>query len=167
VLANCVKAAASAVFNWGLKRNLVTDNPCRGIEAYKTKAAVRFLSNDEIRAVWSLFDELGLYQSNILKLILLTAQRPGEVTSLRWEHVDQDAALWTMPGAPAPGWPGTKNGRDHEVPLTEPVLALLSDLEPKPVGHVFPSIHRGKCINRPSPQPVWQTAGIPGSGRMI
>ena len=99
-LANAVINAASAVFTWAVKRGYIDRNPCHGIERHKLKAASRFLSNDEIRLVWPLFEELGLYPGAVLKLILLTAQRPGEVCAMRWEHVDLDAGLWSMPGAP-------------------------------------------------------------------
>jgi len=161
VLANAALASASAVFSWAVKRNIINDNPCRGIERHKTTSSARFLSNEEIRAVWPLFDDLGLYPSSILKLILFTAQRPGEVRSMRWEHLNLDAGLWSMPGEPTTGWPGTKNKHDHEVPLLEPVLELLRDLDPKPAGHVFPSTRRGKCISRPPIRPIWEEASIP------
>ena len=48
-------------------------------------------------------------------MILLTGQRPGEVTHMRREHIED--GWWTLPGAPVPalGWPGTKNGETHRV----------------------------------------------------
>ena len=33
--------------------------------------------------------------------------------------------FWQMPGKPVGDWPGTKNGRDHRVALSEPALALI------------------------------------------
>jgi integrase len=162
-LANCVLASASATFNWALKRNMLEHNPCRGIEHHKVRSSKRFLTNDEIRAVWALFDALELYPAYALKLILITAQRPGEVCAMRWEHVDLDAGLWMMPGEPAHGWPGTKNGRDHEVPLTDPALALLMEIfetQGFQNGYVFPSVRRGRCIGIPSTVSIWQAAGI-------
>ena len=32
---------------------------------------------------------------------------------------------WQMPGKPQGAWPGTKNGRDHRVALSEPALDLI------------------------------------------
>ena len=32
---------------------------------------------------------------------------------------------WQMPGKPQGAWPGTKNGRDHRVWLSEPAQALI------------------------------------------
>ena len=139
-LANQVVYAVSAVFTWAVKRQEVPDNPCRGIEHHKTKSVDRFLSNEEIRAVWPL-----LGPSDALKLVLLTAQRPGEVCSMRWEHLDLDAGFWVMPGQPAPGWKGTKNKREHEVPLTN-LCWRSCTIWPKPSGHVFPSARPGRPL---------------------
>jgi integrase len=33
--------------------------------------------------------------------------------------------FWQMPGKPQGSWPGTKNGRDHRVALSEAALALI------------------------------------------
>ena len=163
-LANQVLAAASATFSWAVEHEIVEANPVRGIKRNTGNGgSTRFLSNDEIRAVWPLFDDLGLLPSTVLKVILLTAQRPGEVCHMRCEHIDWDAALWAMPGEPGEpgaGWPGTKNGRDHEVPLTAPVLDLLRELDPAAHGHVFPSSKKGKCIAIPRVGPIWRQAGI-------
>ena len=32
---------------------------------------------------------------------------------------------WQMPGKPQGDWPGTKNGRDHRVALSDPAQALI------------------------------------------
>jgi integrase len=60
-----------------------------------------------------------------LKLILLTGQRPGEVSHLREEHIED--GWWTMPGEPVPAlsWPGTKNGQTHRIWLPKPAQELL------------------------------------------
>jgi integrase len=162
VLANAVMNAASATYTWAVKREYLDANPCHGIERHETKPVIRFLSNEEIRTVWPLFDSLGLHKSTVLKLVLLTAQRLGEVRCMRWEHVDMAHGLWSMPGKASPIWPGTKNGRDHEVPLTKPVLDLLEELDPQPSGYVFPSTTR---YNRPIADvlavSIWQAAGMP------
>jgi integrase len=50
---------------------------------------------------------------------LLTAQRPGEVRSMRWSDVDLDVGWWSIPPAVA------KNGRPHRVPLTKEVVEIL------------------------------------------
>jgi integrase len=63
-----------------------------------------------------------------LKMILLTGQRPGEVSHMHRAHIVD--GWWMMPGNPdlATGWPGTKNGNSHRVWLSKPALALLREI---------------------------------------
>jgi integrase len=119
-LANQVAAAASSIFSWGIKQELVPLNPCRLVDRNASKSRERVLSDSEIPLFWS---EL----SPALKMILLTGQRPGEVAHMCREHIKD--GWWEMAGAPMPelDWPGTKNGQSHRVWLSKPVLALLAN----------------------------------------
>ena len=134
VLANQVLAAASAVFTWGIKEDLVTTNPCRGVERNQTKSRERILADSEIPAFWSAFGNAGV-QGAALRVLLLTGQRPGEVAAMRHEHIRD--GWWTLPGKPDPntGWPGTKNAQTHRVWLPQAVQAMI-ELR-KPTGLVF------------------------------
>lgn len=128
IVANQVLAAASAIFSWAIKEELVTNNPCRGIDRNPTKSRERVLSDTELPKFWEAFDEAGLVASSALKMILLTGQRPGEVAHMRREHIRD--GWWELPGAPLPalGWPGTKNGATHRVWLPQAALAIIEEL---------------------------------------
>jgi integrase len=119
VLANQVLAAASPIFSWAVRQEIIATNPCTGVERHETTSRERVLSDAEIVAFWP---EL----SPPLRMVLLTGQRPGEVAHLHQAHV-VDERWWVMPGAPDPktAWPGTKNKQAHRVWLSEPVLGLL------------------------------------------
>jgi len=127
VLANQVLAAASAVFSWAVRQELIAANPCFGVEKNDTTSRERVLSNAEIVAFWP-------YLSASLKMVLLTGQRPGEVGHLHRAHVIDDR-WWVMPGAPDPrtAWPGTKNAQSHRIWLSEPAHALLPNVLAAPV----------------------------------
>ncbi len=120
VLANQVLAAAGAMFEWAMREEVggVKLNPARGIERNATRARERVLSESEVALFWP---EL----TPALKLILLSGQRPGECAHMRAAHLVD--GWWEMPGQPVPelGWPGTKNGQDHRVWLSEPARALV------------------------------------------
>jgi integrase len=126
VLANQVLAAASAIFSWAVKQEVIAVNPCHGVERHETTSRERVLSDSELPRFWAAFDCAGT-AGTALKLILLTGQRPGEVGHMRAEHIVD--GWWEMPGKPTEGWPGTKNGQSHRVWLPGPVQALLSRLE--------------------------------------
>jgi integrase len=51
---------------------------------------------------------------------LLTAQRPGEVRSMRWSEVDLESRWWSIPATVA------KNGQAHRVPLSKGVVEILT-----------------------------------------
>jgi integrase len=116
---NQTLAAASAVFTFAVKMEVVAFNPCRGIDSNPTKARERVLSDSEIASFWP-------HLTPALRVILLTGQRPGEVSHMRREHVKD--GWWEMPGEPdlKTQWPGTKNGESHRVWLSEPVREVIS-----------------------------------------
>src|SRR5215831_12541836 len=129
ILANQTLAAASAIFGWGLKQEIVAANPCRGVDRNETRSRERVLAESEVPRFWAAFDDAGLVVSCALKTLLLTGQRPGEVTHMRREHLVD--GWWEMPGKPVPelGWPGTKNGASHRVWLPTPVREILAELD--------------------------------------
>lgn len=71
-----------------------------------------------------------------LEFLILTAARSGEVLGARWEEVDLEAKVWTVPAA------RMKTGRVHRVPLpsraievleTVKLLAVRSDISRLPI----------------------------------
>ena len=147
VVANQSLAAVSAVLKWALEWKMVEENVARGIERNKVKAEERFLTDAELALMWLLLDDP-------LRLILVTGQRPGEVAKMRWEDIDLNEKLWTLPGDPVGDWPGTKNARTHEVPLSEQTISILNELGPRENGPVF----NGRI---PKTIPIWKALGLP------
>jgi integrase len=137
VVANQTLAAASAIFSWAIKQEVITANPCKLVDRNPTKDRERVLTDAELPLFWNAFDSAGLVRSSALKTILLTGQRPGEVARMRREHVTD--GWWTMPGAPDPKthWPGTKNHQTHRVWLPESARAIIAELTDDATGFVF------------------------------
>jgi integrase len=142
-MANQVRAAISAIFSWAVDQDILPINPCLGLRRNPVTSRERVLSDSELPKFWRAFDEHGLVASAALKLILLTGQRPGEVTHMRWEHI-QDG-WWTLPGLPQPLWPGTKNAQTHMVWLTAPALQVLADFDVLPKGYVLAGVRGAPC----------------------
>lgn len=145
IVANQVLAAASAIFSYAIREDILKTNPCQEVERNATKSRERVLSDSEIPLFWAAFDELGLLEGTALKLILLLGQRPGEVCAMVREHIVD--GWWTLPGDPVPAlhWPGTKNGMSHRVWLPTAALPLLAELNE--TGSMFATA-RGKSIRR-------------------
>jgi integrase len=70
-----------------------------------------------------------------LRLLMLTATRPGEVRGACWAEFDLDAALWTIPAK------RMKMRHEHRVPLASQAVALLRTVQTQCGGRelVFPS----------------------------
>ncbi len=104
------------------------------------KPRKRFLTDDEIKTIWPHLDKLKENPRDILRIILLTAQRPGEVSSMQWNHIDLENNVWRQ----------SKNKTDtvNLVPLSPQVVSILSARDRKGKW-IFPSTHdngRGKQV---------------------
>jgi integrase len=146
ITANQVLASASAIFTWAIKEEFagIKINPCNGVERNPTQSRERVLSDSEIPLFWASFDSAGLVESSALKMILLTGQRPGEVRSMRSEHVVD--GWWNLPGQPVSKlkWPGTKNKQSHRVWLPLAAQKIIAELDT--TGMIFAN-SRGTAID--------------------
>lgn len=120
------------IFKYAVDRGYLAreSNPVLGVNPLSRKVKrTRQLSEQEIKTLWHSLDRCGMTSKTrrALKLILVTAQRPGEVIGMHRAEVD--GHWWTIPGS------RTKNGRTHRVYLTELALTLIGDKE----GYIFES----------------------------
>jgi len=123
IAANRVFAAVRKFFNWCVARDILPASPCAGVKPPTAeRARDRVLSDEELRLVWRAADKLGGTFSPLVKMLALTGQRRDEVARMRWDELDLDARLWTLPPA------RTKNNQPHEVPLSKAALAVLQNV---------------------------------------
>lgn len=141
--ANHALAAVRKLFNWALERGLVDASPCTGISRpAPARARERVLSAVELGAVWHGARSLSAPFSQIVRLLVLTAQRRGEVAGMRWSEIDWTNAVWNIPAE------RTKNGRAHAVPLSPLALDVLKSAPKIHDTFVFPA--RGNDAATPS-----------------
>jgi integrase len=121
VARNRLRSNLSAFFAWCVTEGLLETNPVQGTaKASENGSRERVLSQDELRKLWcSLGDDEF---SNIARLLLLTGQRRNEIGHLRWSEVDLMRKMIVLPAE------RTKNGRQHELPLSTQALAILTRL---------------------------------------
>jgi integrase len=110
--ANRALAAIKKLFAWSRDRGYIEHHPIDRLKPPgKEIARDRILSDRELAALWEIAEKIGYPFGPAIQLLILTAQRRGEVTMMRWSDIDFDRAVWTIPAAVA------KNARVHEVPL--------------------------------------------------
>jgi integrase len=133
------------MFSLGIRWNMRTDNPCKGVDKNTEYRRRRYLSADELgRLVRALAAYPDRQMADIVRLLLLTGARRGEVLAMRWADVDLTTGLWTKPAS------STKQKQDHEVPLAGPAQQLLSEI-------------RERSASRNSTQPLGEYV-FPGTG---
>jgi integrase len=57
-----------------------------------------------------------------MEFLILTTTRTNEVLGAKWDEIDQDKPIWTVPAE------RMKSGKDHVVPLSAPAQAVLKKM---------------------------------------
>jgi integrase len=140
--ANRCIALLSKMFGLAVRWGMRETNPCRGIEHNTEYGRRRYLSGDElVRLTEALAKHPDRQAADIIRLLLLTGARKGEVLACAWADVDLTSGTWSKPAS------STKQKEAHEVPLSAPARQLLSEIREQQAGkrhvlptYVFPSI---------------------------
>ena len=131
--ANRCVAVLSKMFALAVHWHWRENNPAKGIERNVEYRRQRYLKPDELmrltRALAAYSDQ---QTANIIRLLLLTGARKGEVLAMRWDDIDS-AGIWSKPAS------STKQKQDHVVPLSAPARQLLSEIH-EPAGKRPPRI---------------------------
>jgi integrase len=126
-----ILVAAKVFFNWARKKRYITENPCLGITSPRSQKRSRILTGDELKAVWMAAEQTEGLFGIIVRLLILTGQRRGEIAALEAEYLYEtiDAKTFlpfertcTLPASL------TKNGREHTFPIGASCAAILSDV---------------------------------------
>jgi integrase len=147
IMANRILVEVRVFFDWYARTTgTLTANPAADVEATGVEITRdRTLSNDELKLVWTAADKLEWPVAPYVKLLILTAQRRGEIIGMRWADLDLDGAepLWTLPREL------TKANRLHTVPLSPQAVNIIRGL-PRVEGPFVFSTGKGKD-NKPRP----------------
>ena len=118
--ANRIRAALSAFFKWAWKRGYLDTDIGSGIaRPFAERARERVLSVDEVRLIYDLSNELGPLWCPLVRLLILTGQRRGDIGNLRWSEIDWDLKRISLAGS------RTKNNRPHITPLSGAALEQI------------------------------------------
>ena len=142
IAANETLSIAKRWLGWCVARGYIGASPIANVPAPSAKKSRdRVLTDEELRDVWEAAGALGYPHGPFLRLLILTAQRRGEVAGMRWGDVDLERAIWTLPAEQ------TKSGRRHDVPLSAAALDILKALPRFEGPYVFTSGDGTKPIN--------------------
>lgn len=137
-----VRHRISTIMDWAAAEGHRTDNPCAALKAALPKTAARTqhrraLPYEAVSDAVSRVRASAAYPTTKLafEFLVLTATRSGEVRAARWDEIDVDGKVWTIPAARA------KTGRPHRVPLSPRAFDVLREAAAlrDGSGYVFPS----------------------------
>jgi len=115
---NQVRASLSAFFTWTVKEGLLETNPVTATaKAESGGPRERVLSQEELATIWRGLGEDRF--SDIVRLLILTAQRREEIGGLRLSEIDLDRGLIVLPPS------RMKNKREHQLPVSPQAKAIL------------------------------------------
>jgi integrase len=121
--ANRALAALKKLMNWCIDRGVIEHSPVAQLRMpVKEKPRERVLTDNELRLCWQMAEQEGYPFAQCVHLLMLTGQRRGEVSGMRWSEFDLDNAIWTIPGG------RVKNGKTHFVPLAPVVIDILRSI---------------------------------------
>ena len=133
-----------AMFNKAIKWELFKGpNPCDGIVKHLEQSRDRFLEADELpRFFQALAEEPNDTARDYFLLSLLTGARRANVQAMRWEEINVERGVWSIPT--------TKNGEPHKVPLVLEALEILEARKRTSENPwVFPGDSRSGHIEEP------------------
>lgn len=127
VMANRTAGLLGQLFKFGIHRAIVDDSPVKLLyrPGGRERPRERAFSDVEIKAFLENLDDACRFQRlpHVLRLLLLTLQRRGELALAEWREFDFKEKTWTIPDAHA------KSGKGHVVPLSAWAIEELQKLK--------------------------------------
>lgn len=117
------------VMTWALNTGLIVTNPLAGIRAafktpeVKNQASIK---PNELPALMKTLQRASIKFTTrcLIEWQLHTLTRPAEAAHAEWSEIDFDKCLWVIPTS------RMKMKRDHIIPLTSHMIALLEEMKP-------------------------------------
>ena len=120
-----VKQRIGVVLDWAYASGMrPTEAPMRSVSRVlprqpKKDGHFAAMSYDEVPAFMARLQARLSVPRLALEFLILTGTRSGEVRGAKWNEIDLDANLWTIPAS------RTKVGKEHVVPLSAAAIEVL------------------------------------------
>lgn len=144
-MANRAVEVVHSMWLYAASMGIVTKaaNPCPDVKRYRESQRERFLTPEELKRLGAVLRtvttdyRIDAGTVDIIRLLLLTGCRLGEVMKAKWEWLDLDRGFLNLPD------PGAKTGKRSVI--LSPVALAIFDAQPRIAGnpHVFPGQKNG------------------------
>jgi len=155
-VANRAMSLASAIFAWALKKPerkekyCIAENPVRTVKRYHEDRHEVWLTTEQLESLQSALDAYsGQDAANVIRLLILTGAREGEVLKAAWDQFDLARGIWTKPSH------HTKQRKIEHVPLSEAALLVLRRMAAHKTGKFLFPARQGKSAARVTIRRPW------------
>lgn len=171
-VARLVLIVLREIFAHGVARHVIKSDPSTNIKANSiigprpVNRTRIMLTELELRTMLPTLPVIGSQNELMVKILLATATRIGELVYAEWEHIDFQKREWTIPASNIKGRSvRAENGetvKDFVIPLTHPVLEWFSELRTMAFDSrfVLPIRSRKKVTGDAPMEPVTLNAAI-------
>ncbi|MFC1795738.1 tyrosine-type recombinase/integrase [Pseudomonadota bacterium] len=137
-----LKAALNRAVEW----SFLKANPAKKVRPLKDNSSkrVRFLSDTERKHLYDALNKRDDYLSYMVRVVLMTGLRRGEVFSLEWADINLKTKILIVHARHA------KSSKERYIPLNAPAVDFLKAWKLKSgirSGIVFPNPSTGKRLN--------------------
>ncbi len=139
---NRYTALIKRIFNLALHWEVYAGrNPARRAQMRPEQGRERFLTDDELVALFKALEkEPNLTAACAIALLAATGARRGEVLGARWERVDVERRILTVPAS------SSKSGKTRHIPLSDAALRILARVPRVGSPWVFPGTDPAKPV---------------------
>jgi len=134
IQANRTLAVLRKAFNLAILWGMRADNPCAKVPSNTERKRRRYLSNEERQRLVAALDAIATTPlrwrfAQLVRLLMLTGCRVGEICRGRWEWVNEQAGLMVIP--PDSHKTGEKVGHERVVHIPPAGILILRELRLK------------------------------------
>lgn len=134
ISANRIIELVSRSFNYAIQQGAYIPNPAAKMKMFKEKSRERILDEIEIRRFFDALKTLTPDWQDFFQLALFTGARRANVQAAKWENIDIERKIWTIPAEEF------KTGDKTEIILSDEAIEILfRRLQKKTSDYVFPS----------------------------
>ena len=134
VSANRIIQLVRRTFNFYIQEGAYIPNPAARLKKFQERSRERILDEIEIRRFFDALKTLTPDWQDFFKAALFTGARRANVQAMKWDNLDLERRIWTIPKEEF------KNGDKTETVLSEPAIEILTRRHKKKQSeYVFPS----------------------------
>jgi integrase len=154
---NRYMALVKYIFNLAEKWEVIDKSPARGVSRMADhNRKERYLTKEETtRLLAVLKASPNRVMADLITFLILTGARKSEASQARWENVNLETGVWTVPMS--------KSGKPRYIPLSRAAIELLEKRQVNGSEYIFPNSRTGKPLRHLyfSWDKIRKQAGIP------